>query len=128
MYSKGMVEGILDCSYEVYLSEHYVYDKHHPMSFPSRATRAKGILELMHSDVFRLMLVLSLGGSQSYVSFIDDFSIITWFYFMRKKYEVFETFKEFKTLVENETDKKIKVLRTYSEGEFFGKSFNQFYR
>jgi hypothetical protein len=38
-----------------------------------------------------------------YVSFIDEFSRNTWIYFLRKKYEVFGRFKEFKALVENET-------------------------
>jgi len=42
-----------------------------------------------------------LGGSLYYVSFIDDFSRKTWLYFLRKKSEVFEKFKEFKSLVEN---------------------------
>jgi hypothetical protein len=47
-----------------------------------------------------------------YVSFIDELSRNTWIYFLRKKYEVFERFKEFKDLVENQTEKIIKVLRT----------------
>jgi hypothetical protein len=91
--------------------------------FPSGVTREKGILELVHSDVFGPVIVPSLGGSMYYVSFIDDFSRKTWIYFMRKKSKVFEKFKEFKSLVENQTDKKIKVLRTDNGGEFCGKYF-----
>ena len=53
-----------------------------------------------------------------YVSFIDDFSGNTWIYFLRKKSEVFDKFKEFKAMVENQTEKKINVLRTYNGGEF----------
>jgi hypothetical protein len=51
--------------------------------------------------VFGPVSVPSLGGSLYYVSFIDDFSRKTWIYFMRKKLEVLEKFKEFKSLVEN---------------------------
>ena len=47
---------------------------------------------------------------------------------MRRKYEVFKKFKEFKTLLENRFGKKIKVLRTNNRGELCGKEFNQFYR
>jgi hypothetical protein len=47
-----------------------------------------------------------------YVSFIDDCSRKTWIYFLRKKSEVFDIFKELKALVENQTEKQIKVLRT----------------
>jgi hypothetical protein len=71
-------------------------------------------------------LVPSLGGSLDYVSFIDDFSKKTWLYFLRKKSEVFRKFEEFKSLVENEIDKKVKVLRTHNGGEFCGKEFEQF--
>ena len=47
-----------------------------------------------------------------YISFIDDFSRNTWIYFLRKKSKVVAKFKEFKDLVENQSKKKIKVLRT----------------
>jgi hypothetical protein len=38
-----------------------------------------------------------------------------------KKSYLFEKFKEFKSFVENQTDKKIKVLRTENGGELYGK-------
>jgi 5'-3' exoribonuclease 2 len=62
--------------------------------------------------VFGHVPVPSLGKSVYYVSFIDDFSRNTWIYFLRKKSDVFDKFKEFKALVENQIDKKIKVFRT----------------
>jgi hypothetical protein len=62
--------------------------------------------------VFGSVRVPSLGKSLYCVSFIDYFSRNTWIYFLRKKYEVFDKFKEFKALVENQIDKKIKVFRT----------------
>jgi hypothetical protein len=94
--------------------------------FPSRASRENGILELVHSDVFGLVTVPSLGGSIYCVSLIDDFSRKTWIYFLRKNSKVFYKFKEFKSLVENYTDKKIKVLRTNNGAEFSGNEFDQF--
>jgi hypothetical protein len=62
--------------------------------------------------VFGSVPVPSLGESLYCVSFIDYFSSNTWIYFLRKKSEVFDKFKEFKALVENQIDKKIKVFRT----------------
>ena len=82
----------------------------------------------MQSDVFGPMKVPSLGKSVYYVSFIDDFSRNTWIYFLKKKSEVFDRFKEFKALVENQTEKKIKVLRTDNGGEFCSKEFEEFYK
>ena len=71
----------------------------------------------MHSDVFGPITVPSLVGYMHYVSFIYDFSRKTWIYFLRKKSEVFERFKEFKDLVENQIEKMIKVLRTDNGGD-----------
>ena len=97
------------------------------VKFPSSATRAKEILELIHNDVFGPIPIPSLGGSLYYVSFIDYFSINTRLYLLKKKSEVFNKFKECKALpIENQTGKKIKVLRTDNGGEFCENKFEKF--
>jgi hypothetical protein len=126
MQNKGMVEDFPECNLEVDFCKHCIYEKQSRVRFPSRATKAKGILELVHSDVFGLVSVPSLGGSLYYVSFIDDFSRKTWINFLRKKSQIFKKLKEFKYLVENQTYKNIKVLRNKNGGEFCGKEFDQF--
>jgi hypothetical protein len=70
--------------------------------------------------------VPSLGKYVYYVSFIDDFSRNTWIYFLRKKYEFFKRFKEFKDLVENQREKRIKMVRTDNGREFYGNEFEEF--
>eukprot|EP00253_Pinus_taeda_P002681 PITA_02681 len=50
----------------------------------------------------------------------------TWIYFLKKKSEVFDKFKEFKALVENQIEKKIKVLSTDNGGEFCSNGFEEF--
>jgi hypothetical protein len=128
LHNKGMVEGMYNITLDFDLCEHCLYGKHNRVIFPSGATREKGILELIHSDVFGVVPVPSLAKSVYYVSFIDDFSRNTWIYFLRKKSKVFDKFKEFKSLVENQTGKKIKVLRTDNGGEFYGNEFLEFYK
>ena len=64
------------------------------------------------------MSATSLSGYLYYVSFIDDFSCKTWIYFLKAKNEVFNKFKEFKELVENLFEKKIKIIRSDNGGEF----------
>eukprot|EP00253_Pinus_taeda_P020721 PITA_20721 len=96
--------------------------------FPSSGKTVKHILELVHNEVFGPVKVPSLGKSVYYVSFIDDFSRNIWIYFLKKKSEVFDKFKEFKALVENQTDKKIKVLRIDNGGESCSKEFEEFYK
>ena len=79
-------------------------------TFPSSESKAKGILNMVHSNVCGPMSSSSLSGYMYYVSFIDDFSHKTWIYFLKGKNEVFGKFKEYKALVENQTDRKIKTL------------------
>ena len=98
------------------------------MSFPFGGKRTKQILELVQNDVFGPVKVPSLGKSMYYLSFIDDFSRNTWIYFLKNKYEVFDRFKEFKALVENQREKKIKVLRIDNGGEVCSKEFEEFYK
>ena len=64
--------------------------------------------------------------SSDLVSFIDDFLRNTWIYFLRNKSQVFDRFKEFEALVENQIEKKIKVLTTDNGGEFCKKEFKEF--
>ena len=79
-----MVEGMSNCNSYFDLCEHCLYGKNNRVKFPSGATRAKEILELIHSDVFGHVHVPSLGVYLYYVSFIDEFSQNTWLYFLKK--------------------------------------------
>jgi hypothetical protein len=125
-HDKGMVEGMSSCSLDFDFCEHCVYGKQNQVRFPFGAMRAEGILQLVHSDVFGPVLVPSLGKYVYHVSFIDEFSRNTWIYFLGNKFELFDRFKEFKALVENQTEKRIKVLRTDNDGEFCGNKFEEF--
>jgi hypothetical protein len=74
LHVKGMVEGVSNCSLDFDCYEHCLYGKHNRVRLSSGTTRAEGILQLVHSDVFGPVSVPSLGKSVYYVSFIDDFS------------------------------------------------------
>jgi hypothetical protein len=66
--------------------------KHAKVAFPSSEDRSKGILDLVHPDVCGSMSVTSMTRSMYYVSFMDDFSLKTWIYFLKTKDEVFSKF------------------------------------
>ena len=80
--------------------------------FSGIGERAKGILELIHSDVCGPMLVQARSDSFYFITFIDDFSRYGWVYLMRYKSEAFEKFREFKNEVEKQSRKSIKTLRS----------------
>jgi hypothetical protein len=56
-------------------------------------SKAKGVLDIIHSDVCAPMSATSPSRYVYYVLFIDDFSRKTWIYFLKDKNEVFNKFK-----------------------------------
>ena len=85
-----------------------------------------GTLELIHSDVCGPMPSIALSGYEYYVTFIDDYLRKTWIYLFNNKSEVFGKFKEFKALIENQSEKRIKTLRFDNGGEYTSKEFEAF--
>jgi hypothetical protein len=107
--------------------EAYIEGKHQRTSFPKdEAARAFKLLELVHSDVCGPMKTTSRGGARYFVTFIDDFSRKIHVCLLKVKGEVFDKFKEYKALVVNQIDMKIKTLRSDNEGEFVSKKFDNF--
>ncbi|KAE9618243.1 putative RNA-directed DNA polymerase [Lupinus albus] len=89
-------------------------------------SKAKEVLNIVYSDVCGPFDVTTIGGSRYFVSFVDDVSRKLWLYPIKTKDEVFCTFKDFKSLVEKESGKHIKILRTDGGGEFNSKEFDVF--
>ena len=57
--------------------------------------------------------------------FVDDFSRKTWIYFMKNKDEVFSKFNEFKALIKNYIEKKIKIFQSDNGREFTSNEFKE---
>ncbi|GJT52209.1 retrotransposon protein, putative, ty1-copia subclass [Tanacetum coccineum] len=68
--------------------------------------------------------VESMSGCRYFLSIVDDYSRRVWVYFLRHKNEAFSKFKEWKQLVENQTGRKLKKLRTDNGLEFCNQEFN----
>lgn len=75
------------------VSEGCQLGKQHRLPFPSSATwKASEKLDLVHSDVSRPMKTTSVNGNKYFILFIDDFTRMTWVYFLKQKSEVFFCF------------------------------------
>jgi transposase InsO family protein len=94
--------------------------------FPKSNNKAEVILDLIHSDVCDPIPSTSLRGYVYYVSFIDDYSHKTWVYLLKSKDEVLRNFKEFKALVENLFERKIKLFRSDNGGGYTSNEFGIF--
>ena len=95
-----------------------VLGKHHqaPLDFEN-AWCASNLLQLIHSDLGCINRP-SLTGSRYVLMFIDDLSHYTWVYLLKNKSHVFERFKEFRALVENQCGQLVKCLRYDNGGEY----------
>ncbi|KAL8090107.1 hypothetical protein AgCh_039543 [Apium graveolens] len=95
--------------------------------FPSKANyTAARALELIHGDLCGPIEPAIMGGNKYFLLLVDDFSRYMWIYFLKSKDEAFVMFKRFRALVENGSEKRIKVFRTDRGGEFNSKEFTSY--
>jgi 5'-3' exoribonuclease 2 len=98
--------------------EHCVYGKQRRVRFGTTTHNTKDILECIHSDLWGESRVPSLGGARYMLTIIDDYSRRVWSFFIKNKSDVFNTFKEWKIMIENQSGKRIKKLCTDDGLEF----------
>ena len=66
------------------------YAKLHRVHLSPRVNKgASTPFELVHYDVWGPCLVLSATGFKYFVTFVDDFSLVTWLYIMKSRSELF---------------------------------------
>ncbi|KAH0655443.1 hypothetical protein KY285_030325 [Solanum tuberosum] len=107
--------------------EHCVFEKQKRVNFKSPAIhRTKGTLDYIHSDLWGPSRTPSKGGAWYMLTFIDDYLRKVWVYFLKNKSNVFLTFKQWKVLIEKQTGKHVKRLRTDNGLEFCNDEFNEF--
>ena len=92
--------------------------KSHKQPFPLSDTIYNEPFDMIHSDLWGASPVVSRNGYHYYVSFVDAFSRYTWIFLLKQKSQVFDIFIHFKTLVETQFSKKIKVLQSDWGGEY----------
>ncbi|KAH9752645.1 hypothetical protein KPL71_014775 [Citrus sinensis] len=106
--------------------EKCVFGKATRLKFSLGRKETKQTLDYIHSNLWGPSQVPSLGGARYFESLIDDYSRKVWIYVLKHKSEALGKFKEWITLIENQTDKKIKRLRTDNGLEYCSKEFEDF--
>lgn len=104
---------------ELKFCEHCIMGKSKKLSFNLGRHDTKDILGYLHADLWGSPNTTpSLSGKQYFLSIIDDKTRKVWLMFLKTKDETFDKFCEWKSLVENQMNKKVKVLRTDNGLEF----------
>jgi hypothetical protein len=105
-----------------------VLGKHHWDSFDKHASwHALGPLQLVHSDLCGSLSSPSFSRCKNFLTFIDDFYIHTWVYFLKLKSEVFDKFLAYKAPVEKQSGHQIQRLRIDNGGEYVNNNFTNYY-
>ena len=69
---------------------------------------------------------MSIIQSKYALNFIDEFSRYCWVYFLKHKFEFFDLFKVFRALVENQSRRKLEILRYENGGEYVKSDFTHY--
>ena len=95
------------------------------LPFNSSVSRACKPFEIVHSDIWGPILE-SFDGFRYFVTFIDDFTRITWLYLLKHKSETFNAFTDFYQLVSTQFSSKIQTLRSDNGSEYMSNKMKQF--
>ena len=116
---KGAKSGKID------FCEHCILCKQTRVKFGTAIHRTKGTLDYIHTDVWGPSQNATIGGKHWFVTFIDDFSRYVWVYTMKHKDEVLNIFLNWKKMIETQTGRKIKRLRSDNGGEYKSDPFQK---
>ena len=75
-------------------------------------------LDLIHTDICDMKPIPSQGGKKYFITFIDDCTRYCYVYLLNSKDEAIDAFKQYKIEVENQLNKKIKMIRSDRGGEY----------
>ena len=113
-FSKGVCQG---CILGKHLEHKYERASHERTFAP---------LELINSDIVGPFPHMSMSQARYALTFIDDFSRYCWVYFLKHTSDIFDLFKVFRALVENQSGRKIKILISNNGGEYVKYEFIQY--
>ena len=103
------------------------YVKLHRVHLSSRVnTRASAPFELVHSNVWGPCPVMSLTGFKYFITYVDDFSHVTWLYLMKSRFELFSHFITFCVEIQTQFHVSIQTLRSDNTKEYLLEPFQSF--
>ena len=93
------------------------------MLFYNSESMSTGIFDLIHSNVWELSPINSIGGSHYFVVFVDDYFRYSWVFLMRSCDEIPNIYRNFTNMVKTQFSKTIKVFRSNNARELTQHAF-----
>jgi len=87
LHKKGVLLGIK--YYKLDLCKFWIMCRHRKVVFSTSQHKTKGLLDLIHTDVWGPSPLASIEGARYYVTFINDFSMRVWVYFLKQNQKYF---------------------------------------
>lgn len=122
--NKVLEKVLKDCNVKISSSDNFTFceacqfGKSHLLPFKYSSSHARGILDLIHTYVWGSAPILPPYGFKYYVHFVDDFSRFTWIFAFKQKSETIYAFSQFKVMIENQFNKKVKIIQCDGGGEY----------
>ncbi|KAI5352943.1 hypothetical protein L3X38_005835 [Prunus dulcis] len=102
--------------------------KSHCVPFPLSSNKSLVSFSLVHSNVWGPAKIATPTGARWFVTFIDDYTCMTWVSLLKTKGEVSSRFQQFYQMVEIQFHARIQVFRFDNGGEFLNHDLNQFFQ
>ncbi|CAL5429371.1 unnamed protein product [Camellia sinensis] len=96
------------------------------LPFNKSSSISSSPFQLVHTDVWGPSPIVTKGGSQYYVAFVDDYSRFTWVYLMTRKSDFYKIYSNFHSMIRTQFSTTIKILRSDLGGEYYLSEFEEY--
>ena len=101
--------------------------KHHRSSFSSNGpSRQSKSFDLVHTNIWGPSHISTLNGFLYFVIFVDDYSRMTWLFFMKERSELPHILSTFYNEIFFQFNKRIKILQSDNASEYTQSVMNFF--
>ncbi|XP_059625117.1 RNA polymerase sigma factor sigA isoform X1 [Cornus florida] len=101
--------------------------KHHHVSFKSRVNnRVSSPFHLVHLDVWGPIKHSSINKFHYFVTFVDDYSRLTWLFMMKDRSELLLIFQKFRKEIKTQFGCPIRILRSDNAKEYSSTPFDTY--
>ncbi|XP_075086199.1 uncharacterized protein LOC142168922 [Nicotiana tabacum] len=88
------------------------------LSFPSSCIKTVTAFDLIHLDVWGPYNCATFDGNRYFLTVVDDFTRMTWFFLLKLKFDVCVVLTQLIVLIQTQFNKVVKVVRSDNGSEF----------